>query len=75
MKRLPSLVKLKELLDINKLIFHFSDKSDSTTRINADYISKCIDGSGTVFVFIIENNGNMRCVSLFPMNINDYTQF
>ena len=73
--RLPSLVKLEELLDSNKLIFQFSDKSDPTTRINADYILKCIDDSGTVFVFIIEDNRNMRCVSQFPMNKKDYSQF
>lgn len=71
--RLPSLLRLEELLDNNDLIFHFSKKIDPTTKINANYILKCNMDTNVIFVFIIENNGNMKCVSQFPMGVKDYT--
>ena len=67
--RIAAVDELEKLLDSNEIVLRYNSSANSYTKINFDYILE----SNNTYIFLKENDGCCRCISLFRKGRTDYT--
>ena len=72
--RFEPLAEIENILDDNRLVFHYNPNINYFSRIQADFLLSTEYNGNDVYVFISEKQENHYfCRSFFPKETTDYT--